>query len=104
MLCALVLSLCLAHGVPAESAIRDQVILIPVYGSDGGLVELRTRLCRPASDAPAHLVIINHRSPVLASERPLMQPRGCANPNYVRAGLETARDISAVVEYLTTQP
>jgi dienelactone hydrolase len=47
------------------------------------------------------LVIINHGSPANSADRPKMRLGGCPNPNYVRGGIETARDIDAVVNYAT---
>jgi dienelactone hydrolase len=104
-------------------------------------VQIQTRICRPAGNAPATLVIINHGSPASSAERPKMQlgrcqteaaqwflsrgyvvafplrrgygetggvwaedTGGCPNPDFVRAGLETARDIDAVVNYAAGLP
>jgi len=103
--------------------------------------KILVRVCRPASDQPATLVIINHGSPANSAERPKMQPgrcdqeaakwflsrgyvvafplrRGygatggnwaedygrCDEADYFHAGLETARDINAAVDGLTTLP
>ena len=126
---------------PAISGARDQIILIPVTGADGGVTHIQTHLCRPEGDAAARLVVINHGSPPDPAVRPRMLPgncrqevaqwflsrgyavafplrRGygagggafaesngpCRSVDYVRAGLETARDISAAVDYLTALP
>jgi pimeloyl-ACP methyl ester carboxylesterase len=146
VLVAMLGSVCGAHAARAEEAaaasagVREQTYSIPV--ADGRrLVQLHARLCRPSSDAPARLVVINHGSPRGAANRPRMQlgrcdseaalwflSRGyvvafalrrgygetgggwaedygsCSNPDYVHAGIETARDIDAVVEYATALP
>lgn len=108
---------------------------------DGSSIALAARVCRPAGNAPARVVIINHGSPVRSDARPRMQLEecdseasqwflqrgyivvyalrrgygdtggnwaetygGCRNPDYVHAGLETARDIDAIVDYATGLP
>lgn len=100
-------------------------------------MRLLVRVCRPESDAPARLVVINHGSPASSAQRPSLAPsacgreavkwfvdrgyvvalpirRGygqtggpwaenygpCTNANFGRAGLESARDIAAVLGYL----
>jgi dienelactone hydrolase len=122
-------------------AFRGEDLGVPMTDARGRAMELKARVCRPASDALARLVIINHGSPPSSSDRPKMQLGrceqeatqwflrrgyvvafvlrrgygetggawaedygGCGNPNYVAAGLETARDIDAAVNYLTTLP
>jgi dienelactone hydrolase len=99
------------------------------------------RLCRPGTDMPARLVVINHGSPPDPAARPRMQPGrcdeeaaqwfltrgyvvafplrrgygatggewaetygGCDHADYFHAGLQTARDIDAAVQALTTLP
>jgi dienelactone hydrolase len=99
------------------------------------------RLCRPATDMPARLVVINHGSPPDPAARPKMQIGrcdeeaaqwflmrgyvvafplrrgygatggewaenygGCDHADYFHAGLQTARDIDAAVQALTTLP
>lgn len=111
---------------------------------DGNGVEhlLYTRICRPAGDAPARVVLINHGSPPDAAVRPRMKPMSCESEpvqwfltrgdivvqgmrrgygptggawaenfgsacsadGYARAGLESARDIDALVRYATALP
>lgn len=122
-------------------AIREESARVPVFEHGRVLAQLQARICRPASDAPAPLVIINHGSPPNGADRSRMQPgrcdgeaarwflsrgyvvvfalrRGygetgggwaeayghCNHPDYVHAGLETARDIDAVVDYATQLP
>jgi dienelactone hydrolase len=147
VLVAALLALWGASSAPADPAaaqagagVREQSYAIPV--SDGRqVIELHARLCRPAGDAPARLVVINHGSPHGAADRPRMQlgrcdseaaqwfvSRGyvvafalrrgygetggswaedygsCGQPDYVHAGLETARDIDAVVRFATALP
>ena len=65
-----------AAAMPDPDA-RDQLILVPVTGADGNVAEMRTRLCRPAGDTPAGLVVINHGSPPDAAVRPRMRPGSC---------------------------
>jgi dienelactone hydrolase len=126
-----------AVGNPA----RDQTLAIPLTDTSGTAVELKARVCRPAGDRRAALVLINHGSPPHGAERARVQlgrceqeaarwflQRGyvvafvlrrgygatggpwvesygsCANPDYVRAGIESAHDINAAVEYLTALP
>jgi len=126
-------------GMGGES--RAELHWVPVTDAKGQALQLRARVCRPASDVPARLVVINHGSPPNAAARPTMQlgrcdaeaPQwflrrgyvvvfalrrgygetggdwaesfgGCARAEYVRAGMETARDIDAVVTYATALP
>jgi len=120
---------------------REELHLIPAVAADGQIVQLHARICRPPTDAPAPLVVINHGSPPSASDRPGMQlgrcdqeaarwftSRGyvvafalrrgygatggnwdenygsCAQSDYARAGIETAKDINAVVNYASALP
>jgi dienelactone hydrolase len=99
------------------------------------------RVCRPATDTPGRLVVINHGSPPDPAARPRMQVGrcdqeaakwfltrgyvvafplrrgygatggewaetygGCDHADYFHAGLETARDIDAAVQALTSLP
>jgi dienelactone hydrolase len=124
-----------------DAGIREQSIVIPVTDAAGHVTDLQGRVCRPASDAPGRLVVINHGSPPDAASRPLMKlgrcdseaaqwflDRGyvvvfalrrgygatggdfaesygqCDDADYVSAGIETARDINAIVIYATTLP
>lgn len=121
----------------ASNGAREPAFAIQVTDNERILV----RVCRPASEAPARLVIINHGSPPDPADRPRMQLSGCGNEaahwflsrgyvvafplrrgygatggrwaesygpcdeaDYFRAGLETARDINAAVDGLTTLP
>lgn len=43
-----------------------------------GDARLFTRVCRPESDAPARLVMINHGSPANAAQRPTLAPPNCS--------------------------
>lgn len=135
---ALMLVGCSCTLASAKADSRAQVVQIPVIDAAGQTTELQGRVCRPAGDSPARLVVINHGSPSDAAARPLMQLgrcdseaarwfldrgyvvvfalrrgygttggswaegySGCRQPNYVEAGLETARDINAIVSYAT---
>jgi dienelactone hydrolase len=128
-------------AIAADTDSREQVHSVPVTDARGRIVQVQTRICRPAGDAPATLVIINHGSPANSAERPKMQvgrcqteaaqwflsrgyvvafplrrgygetggvwaedSGGCPNPDFVRGGLETARDIDAVVNYAAGLP
>ncbi|HXC10517.1 MAG TPA: prolyl oligopeptidase family serine peptidase [Steroidobacteraceae bacterium] len=128
-------------AIAADTDSREQVHSVPVTDARGRIVQVQTRICRPAGDAPATLVIINHGSPANSAERPKMQvgrcqteaaqwflsrgyvvafplrrgygetggvwaedTGGCPNPDFVRGGLETARDIDAVVNYAAGLP
>ncbi len=130
-----------AQAAAAVSEARDQIILIPVSGADGTVTQIPTYVCRPAGDAPARLVVINHGSPPDAAARPRMLPgncrqeaaqwflgrgyavafplrRGygptggtwaensgpCRSIDYVRGGVEAARDTNAAVDFLTALP
>jgi dienelactone hydrolase len=130
-----------AQSARFDPVSRDQVVGIPLTDATGQTVSIQARLCRPATDTPARLVVINHGSPPNAADRPGMQPaqctseparwfldrgyvvmfplrRGygatggpwaeangrCAEVDYVHAGLETARDIAATVDYGTALP
>ena len=134
-----------ANPPPSSETARigshDQILAVPVTDASGQVTQLQTRVCRPNSDAPARLVVINHGSPPDPAARPRMQLGrcdqeaaqwflergyvvvfalrrgygatggvwaegygGCQHADYVRAGLETARDINAVVNDLTALP
>ncbi len=49
---------------------RTLSMSIPVGNDDGSVTELAGRACRPASDVPATVVVINHGSPS-SRNRPL---------------------------------
>ena len=124
-----------------QGAARDQIRWIPMTDAAGRTRRLQARVCRPAGDGPARLVVINHGTASRNSNLSSMQlgrcegeaakwflDRGyvvvfalrrgygatggawaedigdCANPDYVGAGIETARDIDAVVDYATALP
>jgi len=64
------------RGNAAREA-RDQRHAIPVTNESGRTRLLQARLCRPAGEAPARLVIINHGSPPDAAARPRVQLGSC---------------------------
>jgi dienelactone hydrolase len=140
-----VLAICAA--ISASTALaeprepRDELHAIPVTDAQGQTFQLQARICRPAGDAPAAVVVINHGSPAKAQDRPTMQLGrcdqesatwflsrgyvvvfalrrgyggsgggwaesfgGCNPPDFVRGGIETARDIDAIVNYATALP
>ena len=116
---------------------REQEWRIP---SAGGSQLMDTTVFRPAGNAKAPLVVMNHGSPADGSQRPGMArptytaissffvSRGyvvvlplrrgygatggrwaeeygrCASPDYFGAGLRTAADIQAAVDYMRKQP
>jgi dienelactone hydrolase len=134
---ALTLCVLASQASVAVSAIREQSLAVRMDNGSHILV----RVCRPATDAPARLVVINHGSPPDPAARPRMQVGrcdeeaaqwflkrgyvvafplrrgygatggewaetygGCDHADYFHAGLETARDIDAAVQGLTTLP
>ena len=137
----LLLGLVAAAGAE-PTVIREESALIPEFEHGRLQAELHGRICRPASDTPVPLVVINHGSPPNGEEnRPRMQlgrcdgeaarwfvsrgyvvvfalrrgygetggswaeaPGSCDHPDFVHAGLETARDIDAIVDYATQLP
>jgi dienelactone hydrolase len=152
-LCIALSLACLAHGqtpvsdsdeetpVAASAPIRERLLLVPLTLGHDRVVQLHARLCLPNSAAPATLVLINHGSPPVASDRPKIKlgrcdqeaaqwflsrgyavafvlrrgygetggdwaegQFGCGHPDYVRAGIETAIDVDAAVDFLTRLP
>jgi dienelactone hydrolase len=124
-----------------DAGIGEESIVIPVTDTTGHVTDLQGRVCRPAGNTSARLVVINHGSPPDAASRPLMKlgrcdseaarwflDRGyvvvfalrrgygatggqfaesygrCDDADYVGAGIETARDINAIVNYATALP
>ena len=69
-LCAL-----LAGCTPPSSA--QDVTAVPVRDAAGQVTQLQTRVCRPAGQAPARLVVIAHGSPPNPADRTTMQLRTC---------------------------
>jgi dienelactone hydrolase len=127
--------------VAVKGPMRERLLLVPVAIGHDRVVQLHARLCLPASADPATLVLINHGSPPVASDRPNMKlgrcdqeaaqwflsrgyvvafvlrrgygetggewaegQFGCGNPDFVHAGLETAIDMDAAVDFLTRLP
>jgi len=144
---AAALALCLfgaghvAASIAGTSDGGESILSVPVTEASGNVVQIPVRVCRPATDGPARLVVINHGSPPNAADRPRMEPGrcdqeaaewflsrgyvvafplrrgygaaggdwaesygGCDRADYVRAGIETARDIDAAVVALTALP
>lgn len=137
-LCAASLLLCSCAGPNTDG--RSQPLSVPVRNDDGTTTMLVGQVCRPAGDAPATLVVINHGSPSSA-ERPnetlaacddeapswftrrgfvvveaLRRGYGatggdwaerygtCRDPDFFDAGLQSARDIAAIVRTATALP
>jgi dienelactone hydrolase len=134
-------ALVVAAAGPERALAREALYSVPLVDAGGRTTLLKTRICRPDSDGPATLVVINHGSPPNARERPKMKLGGCeqeaaqwflrrgyvvafalrrgygetggpwaedfggcSHADYFRAGLETARDIDAVVRFATGLP
>jgi dienelactone hydrolase len=77
---AIILGLCLFQSANAGPTVvdgREQLVAVPVTGASGQITQMQTRLCRPAADAPARLVVINHGSPPNSAVRPQMEPGRC---------------------------
>jgi dienelactone hydrolase len=130
-------------GAAAAATPYTQTSLsIPMTDAEGQPHRLVGKLCVPSNAVgKSRLVLINHGSPAVPSDRPKMaigscdsEPaqwflsrgfavvyalrRGygatggawaenyghCDNPDYVKAGLESARDVSAVINYTTRLP
>jgi len=142
---ALIAAPALAQQAPGpvgspEGPWRMQLHWVPLDIS-GTHYLLQARICRPAGEAPARVVVIAHGSPPSAGARPGMTPltcdseaarwfldrgfvviaamrRGygatggywvetygkCPDADYARAGLESARDIGATVDYAAALP
>ncbi len=56
---------------------REDMVSFPVVTAQGESVPIRARLCRPAIETRARLVVINHGSPPNADDRPGMRPMAC---------------------------
>lgn len=69
--------LCEAASMPARADSRDELHSIPVTEARGDVVNMSARICRPAGDAPAALVILNHGSPANPGDRPGMPLGRC---------------------------
>ena len=94
VLAALLASGCMPGPAPltAESA-REQIITVPVTGLDGATDPILVRVCRPDTDAPARLVVINHGSPAVAADRIKEQPARCGSEAvqwFLRRGMVAA--------------
>jgi hypothetical protein len=88
-LCITLSLVALAHGqTPAPDAgeetpvavsapIRERLLLVPLTLGHDRVVQLHARLCLPNSTDPATLVLINHGSPPVASDRPKMKLGRC---------------------------
>ena len=128
-------------AVAVGAPVRERLLLVPLATGHERVVQLHARLCLPSSPLPAPLVLINHGTAPLASDRPKLRlgrcdqeaaqwflsrgfvvafvlrrgygetggawaedPFGCARPDFVHSGLETAIDIDAAVDFLTRLP
>jgi hypothetical protein len=59
-----------ATPVAVSAAIRERLLLVPLAVGHDRVVQLHARLCLPNSEEPATLVLINHGSPPVPSDRP----------------------------------
>jgi dienelactone hydrolase len=64
-------------SVATGAPIRERLLLVPLAIGHNRVVQLHARLCMPASAEPATLVLINHGSPPVASDRPKMKLGSC---------------------------
>lgn len=64
-------------GISGSLQSRDQIRFIPLTDDQGRTYRLQARVCRPAGEAPARVVVINHGSPPNAAARPRMQLGRC---------------------------
>lgn len=136
-----ILSLALVTGAARAYEPVEQAIAVPVVDLSGHRRVMRGRICRPADVDKPRLVIINHGSSTIASDRPQLPLMGCDDAtvrwfmdrhyavvqvwrlgyggtggpwtegfdrcvaaDYARAGMETARQIAAVVDYAVSLP
>ncbi len=120
----------------AQTDSEDRPIAIPISDTQGHTRQMRGHVCIPEDTDQPRLVIINHGSPALASQRPALTPTSCSSEtaqwflgqgyavmfvlrlgygatggpwtetfgtcddaDYYHAGLETARQIRAMVAY-----
>jgi dienelactone hydrolase len=67
------------EGTPGAVSvpIRERLLLIPLALGHDRVVQLHARVCLPKSPDPATLVLINHGSPPMASDRPKMKLGTC---------------------------
>jgi dienelactone hydrolase len=63
-------------GVPSGPW-REQIHWVPTRDALGITHLLYTRICRPARETPARVVLINHGAPPDPNVRPTMQPTKC---------------------------
>jgi dienelactone hydrolase len=127
--------------VAVSAPVRERLLQVPLAIGHDRIVQLHARLCLPDLADHATLVLINHGSPPVASDRPKMllgrcdqeaarwflsrgyvvafvlrrgygetggewaeDQFGCGHPDFVHAGLQTAIDMDAAVEFLTRLP
>jgi dienelactone hydrolase len=67
------------EGTPVvvKAPIRELPLLVPLAIGHDRIVQLHARLCLPDTTSPATLVLINHGSPPVASDRPKMTLGRC---------------------------
>jgi dienelactone hydrolase len=63
--------------VAVSAPIQERELLVPLALGHDRVVQLHARLCLPSSGVPATLVLINHGSPPVASDRPKMKLGRC---------------------------
>jgi hypothetical protein len=56
---------------------HQETLFIPRPGTKKGML---TRLCRPTTDGPSRLAVVNHVSALDAGKRPDMKPMACTSP------------------------
>ena len=59
------------EGAPVamSAPIQERLLLVPLALGHGRVVQLHARLCLPSSANPAALVLINHGTPPIRSDR-----------------------------------
>jgi dienelactone hydrolase len=55
--------------VAVKAPVRERLLLVPLTLGHGRVVQLHARLCLPSSAEPATLVLINHGTPPIRSDR-----------------------------------
>ena len=70
----------LAGCAASPSRWRSASLTVPVHTPDGSIIELVGRVCRPATDGKAPVVVINHGSPPRARDRPFETLADCDDP------------------------
>ena len=81
LLLATVLALAACATAPGTGPVNagTDMVSIPLKIADGSSVDIKARLCRPDTNGPARLVVINHGTPPTASARPMVRAAACSS-------------------------